>query len=77
MGSLSGRKINTKAETKPAPAIKNGKFFGPTGSAKKGDSRLVALTKNISATATSAKPNIRSDTISSHPILWKGLELLP
>jgi hypothetical protein len=68
-GSLSGFIIIVKAHIKAAPETIKGKFFGPNGSAKKGDSNWVALTKNVSANKLSIEPNIRSDTISLHQVL--------
>ena len=69
--------IIVNEQIKAAPETINGKFFGPNGSAKKGDSNWVALTKNVSANIVSIEPNIRSDTISLHRVLWKELGLLP
>ena len=68
-GSLSGFIIIVKEHIKAAPETIKGKFFGPNGSAKKGDSNCVALTKNVSANKLSIEPNIRSDTISLHQVL--------
>ena len=76
-GSLSGFIIIVKEQIKAAPETIKGKFFGPNGSAKKGDSNWVALTKNVSANIVSIEPNIRSDTISLHQVLWIKLGLLP
>ena len=64
-------------QIKAAPETIKGKFFGPKGSAKKGDSNRVALTKNVSANIVKIEPNIRSDTISLHQVLWIKLGLLP
>ena len=66
----------TTADSNAAPEIKIGKVFGPTGSAKNGDSSWVALANNASASKVNIKPNIRSDTISLHQVLLKGLGLL-
>ena len=76
-GSLSGFIIIVIEQIKAAPETIKGKFLGPKGSAKKGDSNWVALTKNVSANIVKIEPNIRSDTISLHQVLWIKLGLLP
>ena len=76
-GSLSGFIIIVIEQIKAAPETIKGKFFGPKGSAKKGDSNWVALTKNVSANIVKIEPNIRSDTISLHQVLWIKLGLQP